>query len=58
MKSCVGAGPFEGVGSEGFNRTERARGPHTAGGRPARRPGEHRACPPAQPRRAGADRLT
>src|SRR5260370_303902 len=42
MKSGVGAGPFEDVGSEGFNRAERARGPHAAGGRLARRPGENR----------------
>jgi hypothetical protein len=42
MKSRGGAGAFERVGSEGFNRAERARGPHALRGRLARRPGEDR----------------
>jgi hypothetical protein len=41
MKSCVGAGAFEGTGSEGFYRAERACGAHVAGGRLARCPREH-----------------
>ena len=40
MKSCVGAGPFEDVGPEGFNRAGRAGWLHAVGGRLARRPGE------------------
>jgi hypothetical protein len=42
MKSGIGAGLFEGVGAEGFNRAGRARGPHAAGSRLARRPSENR----------------
>jgi hypothetical protein len=40
VKSCLSAGAFEGVRSEGFSRAERARGPHAFRGCLPRGPGE------------------
>jgi hypothetical protein len=42
MEARAGAGAFEAVKPEGFNRAERAAGPYALRSCPARRPGEHR----------------
>jgi hypothetical protein len=42
LEARLGAGAFEAVNPEGFNRAERAGRPHALRSCPARRPGEHR----------------